>query len=169
MSQKWFAMVGAVASLAMSVGTALPAAADPPKDPYPDTSKYAKFDFEGFRIADKPGVWFSSTSGLSCGIWDDGSFGCNGVIPGAPAGTNQVGWFSGEGSAHFDNTEQIRFTSGEAQRVLPANNYIEYRNVRCATTPENHLYCGGAGSGKGGYSGARFLITPGKTWLGNEQ
>lgn len=56
MSQKWFAMMGAVAGLAMSVGAALPAAADPAKNPYPDTSKYAKLDFEGFRIADKPGL-----------------------------------------------------------------------------------------------------------------
>ncbi|MBB4854303.1 hypothetical protein HNP40_001690 [Mycobacteroides chelonae] len=52
--------------------------------------------------------------------------------------------------------------------MLPASNYVEYRDVRCATAPENHLYCAGARSDTGGYLGARFFITPGKTWLGNE-
>ncbi|EUA74366.1 hypothetical protein I541_3743, partial [Mycobacteroides abscessus] len=99
MSRKLFAIAGAVAGLAISAGAALPAAADPQKNPYPDTSKYAKLDFEGFRIADKPGLWFSTPFGLDLGIWEDSSFGCTGTIPGAPGGANQIGWFRGDSSA----------------------------------------------------------------------
>lgn len=164
MSRKLFAMVGAVAGLAISVGAALPAAADPPKNPYPDTSKYAKLDFESFRIADKPGLWFSTPSGLECGIWEDGSFGCTGAIPGAPGGANQVGWFSGDSAAHFDNTGQPRFSSGQAQRVIPANNYIELGSARCATTPESNVYCV-RGSSYAGNSD-QFMVSSSKTWLG---
>ncbi|AMU71070.1 hypothetical protein PP298_12975 [Mycobacteroides abscessus] len=164
MSRKLFAIAGAVAGLAISAGAALPAAADPQKNPYPDTSKYAKLDFEGFRIADKPGLWFSTPFGLDCGIWEDSSFGCTGTIPGAPGGANQIGWFRGDSAAHFDNTAQLRFSSGQAQRVLPANNYIELGSTRCATTPDNNVYCTG-GSNYASYTN-QFMVSAGKTWLG---
>lgn len=82
--------VCAAVSGAVLAGRA-PASADAPKKPYPDVSRYAKLDFEGFQIDGKPGVWFSSPTGLNCGIWDEGSFGCTEPIPGAPAGTNQIG------------------------------------------------------------------------------
>lgn len=163
MSRKLFAIAGAVAGLAISVGAALPAAADPQKNPYPDTSKYAKLDFEGFRIADKPGLWFSTPFGLDCGIWEDSSFGCTGTIPGARR--RQPDWLvQGDSSAHFDNTGQPRFSSGQAQRVLPANNYIELGSTRCATTPENNVYCTGGGN-YASYTN-QFMVSPGKTWLG---
>jgi hypothetical protein len=100
---------------------------------------------------------------LDCGIWDDSSFGCTGAIPGSPNGTNQIGWFAGDGAAHFDNTTQPRFSSGQAQRVLPANNYIEYKNVRCATTPDNGVYCI---SGYYPSTASQFLVNPTGSWLG---
>lgn len=150
-------LAGVIAGLA-PVALAAPASAD--SAPYPDISHYAKLDFEGFKIADKPGVWFSTPTGLNCGIWDDGSFGCTGNIPGAPPGTNQIGWFSGDSSAHFDNTDQPRFNAGSPQRVLPANNYIAYNGTSCATTPDNSVYCNHS-------SYQRFLISPTNSWLGS--
>lgn len=136
---------------------AAPAVADTP--PYPDTSRYAKLDFEGFKLADKPGVWFATPFGLNCGIWDDGSFGCTGNIPGAPPGTNQIGWFTDDSTPHFDNTDTPRFSAGSPQRVLPANNYIEYNGTSCATTPDNSVYCNHNWL-------AKFMISPSQSWLG---
>lgn len=153
------AVMGVCAGLL--VATAAPAQADPVKSPYPNISHYSKLDFEGFQISGKPGVWFSSPAGLNCGIWDGGSFGCTGAVPGAPAGVNQVGWFTGDTAAHFDNTTQPRFAAGPPQRVLPANNYIEYAGTDCAVTPENGVYCNRNSYG-------RFLTTPTKTWLGED-
>lgn len=168
MSRALFALAGTVAGLTMAVTAAAPALADPPKNPYPDTSKYAKLDFEGFRVADKPGLWFSTPFGLNCGIWEDGSFGCTGAIPGSPAGTNQVGWFSGDSAAHFDNTEQLRFSAGQPQRVLPANNYIELAGTRCATTPDNNVYCTRYGASSYASYTDQFMVSSTKTWLGSQ-
>lgn len=73
--------------------------ADP--NPYPDVNNATKFrqaDFEQFLRDDTDGAWFSTPRGLNCAIWIDGSFGCNGSFPGAPAGTNQVAWFPGIGA-----------------------------------------------------------------------
>ena len=156
------AAVGACAGVLVAMAAAVPALADPPKNPYPDTSRYSKLDFEGFQIPRQPGVWFSTPFGLNCGIWDDGSFGCTGAIPGAPAGTNQVGWFTNDEAPHFDNTNQPRFTAGTSQRVLPPNNYIEYAGTDCATTPDNSVYCS-----RGYYS--KFMISPTNTWVGANQ
>ena len=164
---RFVARLGACAAVSGAVlAAAGPAAADPPKKPYPDTSRYSKMDFEGFQIEDKPGVWFSSPTGLDCGIWDDGSFGCTGAIPGSPAGTNQIGWFRGDGAAHFDNTAQPRFSAGQAQRVLPANNYIEYAGAKCATAPDNGVYCF-TGSPYPS-NGTQFLVNPTGSWLGTQ-
>ncbi len=152
-----FASVGLVAGVA-ALGWAPAAQADPP--PYPDIGRYAKLDFEGFTLAKQPGIWFASPTGLNCGIWDNGSFGCTGPIPGSPAGTNQVGWFPGDAMPHFDETDQPRFAAGTPQRVLPVNNYLEYQGTRCATTPADGVYCTRNGP-------ASFLVTPEDSWLGS--
>lgn len=160
MVRRWGVVIGGVCAAAVvsaGVMTAGPVGAEP-KSPYPDISHYAKLYFEAFRLADKPGLWFSAPFGLDCGIWDDGSFGCTGPIAGAPAGTNQVGWFSGDSQAHFDSTGQLRFSSGGAQRVLPANNYLEYAGTKCATTPDNSVYCTRN-------SIEQFMVSASKTWL----
>ncbi len=164
--KKFVVAVGASAALAVGVLTAVPASAAPqkPTKPYPDISRFAKLDFEGFQLADKPGIWFSTPSGLNCGIWDDGSTGCTGTIPGAPGGANQVGWFSGESNAHFDNTDQLRFVAGVPQRVLPADNYVEYKNAKCGVTPEGAVYC--ASSGNYAYSGNQFMVSTSGSWIG---
>ena len=159
MSLKFSVVGGVCAGLIAGVVSAPLVLADPPKSPYPDTSKYAKLDLERFKLADQPGVWFSAPFGLDCGIWDNGNFGCTGSIPGAPAGTNQIGWFTGDSAPHFDNTGQARFTSGQPQRVLPSNNYIEYAGTTCATTPQAQVFC------TRGYA-TKFMISATQTWLG---
>lgn len=97
--------------LGLTAGSLAFAMADPdiPGDPnpYPDVNNATKFkqaDFEQFLRDDTDGAWFSTPRGLTCAIWIDGSFGCNGSFPGAPAGTNQVAWFPGDWRAHFDTT-----------------------------------------------------------------
>jgi len=159
---KRFAVTAAACAAAAGAVLAggAPASADTPKKPYPDISRYTKLDFEGFQIDGKPGVWFSSPNGLNCGIWEDGSFGCTGSIPGAPAGTNQIGWFTGDTEPHYDSTAQLRFVAGGPQRVLPPNSFIKYGSTTCATTPANGVYCDGS------YY-AQFLVNPDASWLGN--
>jgi hypothetical protein len=159
--------------LGLACAAALPAAgpavADPPKsDPYPDISRYVKLDSEGFALDGQPGVWFSTPTGLNCGITDGpgyGSFGCTGPIPGAPAGTNQIAWFSGDGDPRFDITGHPVFSAGVPQRVLPPGSYIDYQYSRCAVTPDNGVYCDG---GKYPYATGRFLVTPTASWLGEQ-
>lgn len=174
-------VVVAAGVLAMGITVIPPAQADPPS-PYPDISRYAKFDTEAFRLGqDQDNVWFRSPRGLDCGIWADGSFGCTGAIPGAPAGTNQVGWFRGDfavNPVHFDETQQPRFINpgGLPQRVLPRNSYIAVTDktenadtTTCAVTGDDGVYCFKTGTWKGAggaYWGARFLVGPTSSYLG---
>lgn len=154
--------------------------AEPPKSPYPDTKGYAQVDIEAYRVGqDRDNVWFKTPFGLNCGIWADGSFGCTGAIPGAPAGTNQVGWFPGDYAAHFDETEQPRFTNpnGLPQPVLPRRSYIVSSNLNsgssetstCAVTDNGSVYCFKSGSWKGAggaYYSSQFIVGPSSSYLG---
>lgn len=89
-SRRWLATTASAIGLVL--GTVAPAHADPPggapANPFPEMAHisawYDQFEPDRFFLADHPGVWFLSPSGLNCGIWDRGSFGCSGVIPGAP-------------------------------------------------------------------------------------
>ncbi|MEU9806950.1 hypothetical protein [Mycobacterium sp. NPDC050853] len=157
----------------------LAAANAEPPSPYPDISRYAKVDFESYRLPpNDDGFWFSTPGGLNCGIWADGSFGCTGAIPGAPAGANQIGWFRGDGQPHFDETQQPRFTNpgGLVQRVIPRNSYIAVNQgtgngdtTTCAVTDTNGVYCFKSGTWKGAggaYSATRFIVSPPVTHIG---
>ena len=154
------ALAGSVIAATTGLAPLAVAKPDEPKSPYPDITRYVKQDFEGYRVAGQRGVWFSTPSGLDCGIWEDGSFGCTGAIPDSPAGTNQIGWFTGDNAPHFDNTKQLRFSNedGEAQRVLPASNYLELGDSKCATTPDGGVFCT-----RNSYT--QFLIVGDKTYI----
>lgn len=163
-------VVAVVLGLAMGVTAQAHADPDNPADPnpYPDvqrTWKYQKIDFEPYLRDGDTGAWFSTPLGLNCAIWDDGSFGCNGSFPGAPAGTNQVSWFPGDWQAHFDTTNELLFTPETAPPVLPPKKYIAYRAVRCAVAPDNGVYCF-RGHSANSRNGDQFYITPTQSWLG---
>ncbi|AMT69367.1 hypothetical protein [Mycobacteroides immunogenum] len=161
------------------LGVPVSAVAEPAKSPYPDIGRYTKIDFEGYRLpSSDDDFWFSTPTGLNCGIWADGSFGCTGSIPGAPSGTNQIGWFTGDSQPHFDQTQQPRFINpgGLPQRVIPRNNYIAVTQATgygdtttCAITDSGGVYCFKSGTWKGAggaYAAVQFIVSPSVTYIG---
>lgn len=145
---------------------AIPGLADPPDDdaaanPFPEmdhiTAWYDRLNPDEFLTPDQAGVWFLTPSGLNCGIWVWGSFGCTGDIPGAPAGDHHIAWFNGNRSVHHGWTAAIQFPAGHAQRTLPPRSYLTYESTSCATMPDGNTYCQ--------HGENKFLITPQGTWF----
>ncbi len=121
------------------------------------TGWYTPMSPDDFFIPDRPGVWFLTPTGLNCGIWGWGGFGCNGDIPGAPPNDNHIAWFNGNRAVHHGWTAAIQFPPGQAQRVLPPRSYVTYESTTCATTPSGETYCA--------HGEFKFLITPKGTWF----
>lgn len=161
-------------SIACAIGLILfgtvAAHADPPDTegygPFPDASLmnvyYERMEPDQFFIPGAAGVWFLSPSGLNCGIWAWGGFGCTGDIPGLPAGERHIAWFNGNRSVHHGWTAAIQFPAGQAQRTLPPRSFVTYATPgsgesTCATTPEGNTYCG--------HGEFKFLVTPQGTWF----
>jgi len=142
-----------------------PAAGDAPPSAYPelryfteiDSAPYSLGDSPAADLPDQPGVWFVTAQGLNCGIWFRGSFGCTGDIPGAPAGTHQIGWITGDARVHYDWTMAIRFPPSRGSLTIPPLNYVTSEGTTCATTLDGSTYCE-----RGPF---RFLITATHTWL----
>lgn len=162
-SCRWFAATAS--ALGFVFATVTPCYADPPGDapasPFPEMahmeSWYNQLPPDGFAIADHPGVWFLTPSGLNCGIWDRGGFGCAGDIPGAPPGDNHIAWFNGNRAVHHGWTAAIQFPAGQANHTLPPRSYVTDNSTTCAITPDNNTYCG--------HGEFKFLITPAGTWF----
>jgi hypothetical protein len=132
-----------------------------PSSPFPSTytilNYYDKVKYDGYFTNSAGGVWFSTPLGLNCGIWDRGSFGCTGDIRGAPPGTTNVGWITGQIEARYDWALGLQFPPGRAERDLPPRSYIEYNGTRCTTMADTSTYCQ-----RGPY---RIFVTPTRTWL----
>ncbi len=132
-----------------------------PNSPFPTTNLilhyYEKVKYDDYFTGSSGGVWFSTPLGLNCGIWDRGSFGCTGDIRGAPAGTQNIGWITGQIVPRYDWALGFQFPPGRAERDLPPRSYIEYNGTRCATMADTSTYCQ-----RGPF---RFFITPTRTWL----
>jgi hypothetical protein len=137
-----------------SSGAAQPAD-DRVLDQYPSMDHivrtYAPHEPSEYFIPNVAGVWFLTPSGINCGIWDKGSFGCAGEIPGLPQGSRHIGWWDGERWVHFDWWAMVKFPPGQAQRPLPPRSFVEYNGTMCAVTADSSTYCT-----RGPY---RFLIT----------
>lgn len=162
-------------ALALVLSVAIPGHADPSDppggSPFPELSRimtwYTQLQPGEFFISDSPPVigdttgeryvWFLSPSGLNCGIWFWGGFGCAGNIPGAPPGDDHIAWYNGNRAVHHGWTAASQFPRGQAQRPLPPRSYVTYNSTTCATTPENNTYCG--------HGDFEFLITPTGTWF----
>jgi hypothetical protein len=162
------AVVGVVATVMtghVASAYAEPVSGDSRSNPYPelryfteiDAAPYALGDSPAADLPDQPGVWFVTAQGLNCGIWFRGSFGCTGDIPGAPAGTQQIGWITGDTRVHYDWTIAIRFPPSRGSMTIPPLSYITSEGTTCATTLDASTYCE-----RGPF---RFLITPTHTWL----
>lgn len=151
-------MIGAAVGLVLS--TATPGRAEP-SSPFPEiehiTAWYDHLEPDGFVLPGHSGVWFLTPTGLNCGIWDWGSFGCAGDIPGTPPGDNHIAWFNGNRAVHHGWTAAIQFPAGQAVRTLPPRSYLTYESTTCATMPDGNTYCE--------HGANRFLITPQGTWF----
>ncbi|ORA11284.1 hypothetical protein BST14_18955 [Mycobacterium arosiense ATCC BAA-1401 = DSM 45069] len=168
-------LLGAIGSaIGLTLGAVIPGHADPEApggSPFPEmsdiTTWYTEQEPDQFFISgDRPVVgdttgehyvWFLTPSGLNCGIWFWGSFGCTGDIPGAPGGDNHIAWFNGNRAVHHGWTAAAQFPAGQAQRTLPPRSFVTYNSTTCAITPEGNTYCG--------HGEFKFLITPAGTWL----
>ncbi|OBH52708.1 hypothetical protein A5685_14760 [Mycobacterium colombiense] len=155
-SFRWLVAIGSVFT------SVAPAHAEPAgvlTDPFPDTSLIATWydqrQPDEFFIPTSPGVWFSTPSGLNCGIWIWGSFGCAGEIPGM--GSNHIAWFNGNRAVHYGWTAAIQFPAGQAQLQLPPRSYVTYESTTCAVTPEGNTFCA--------HGGFKFMLTPTETWV----
>lgn len=158
----WWTLVATIVGLA--VATAIPGHAEPPGgpvNPFPEmaqiTAFYNELPPDRFFIPDHPGVWFLSPSGLNCGIWIWGSFGCAGDIPGAPAGDNHIAWFNGNRGVHHGWTAAVQYPAGQAQQTLPPRSYVTFESTTCAITPDGNVYCT--------HGEFKFLTTPQGTWF----
>lgn len=118
---------------------------------------YDRVKYDDYFTRSSGGVWFSTPLGLNCGIWDRGSFGCSGNIPGSPPGTTHIGWITGQIHPRYDSTLPLWFPPGRAERELAPRTYIDYNGTRCATMADTSTYCS-----RGAF---RFFVTPTKTWL----
>jgi hypothetical protein len=133
----------------------------PPPSPYPDNAHvlttYDSVEPDRFFVADQPGVWFLTPTGLNCGIFYKGGFGCAGDIPGAPPGTRNIAWYNGDRIVHYGLPAAIQFPSGRATQILPPHSYVNYNGSMCATTPDNGIYCN--------HGMMRFFVTATQSWL----
>lgn len=163
-SCRWWATAATL--IMFAVGLAGAGHADPSGDasppiPYPTMDHvvmyYTQLEPDEFFIADHSGVWFLSPTGLNCGIWIYGNFGCAGEIPGAPPGTDHIAWYDKDRVVHHDWLATVQFPAGQAARPLPPQSYVTYNGTTCAVTLENGTFCE-----RGRF---KFLVTPTHTWL----
>jgi hypothetical protein len=154
-----------VAVTALVLTATAPGHADPPGDaapnPYPSDdliyAAYNRAEPSQFFIPGIYGVFFLSPTGLTCGIWIRGSFGCGGSIPGAPPGASRIGWFNGDKTVHYDLSAAIQFPNVQAVQVLQPGSYVSWNETTCVTTVDSSTYCK-----RGSF---RFFITDHGTWL----
>jgi hypothetical protein len=161
---KWWAVVTSAIMLVFTIvatAHAEPAGDAAVTDPFPDMAHvfawYDEVEPDRLFLADRPGVWFLSPSGLNCGIWDRGSFGCTGDIPGAPPGSNHIAWFNGNRSVHHGWTAAIQFPAGQAVETLLPRSYVSYNSTTCVVKPDSSVYCG--------HGEFKFLMTATETWF----
>lgn len=161
-SQWLLAVIACV--LGQVLGSSPAAHAEPnggdPSSPYPASyfvlRYYDKVKYDDYFTSSSGGVWFSTPSGLNCGIWDRGAFGCSGDIPGAPD-THNIGWVSGQIRMRTDPSFALLTPPGRAERELAPRTYIEYNGTRCATMGDSSTYCS-----RGPF---RLFVTPTHTWV----
>jgi hypothetical protein len=161
----WLVTTACVIGLAFVTSPA--ASADPSgggptaQNPFPDPNLiiryYQRVRYDDYFTSSAGGVWFSTPRGLNCGIWDRGRFGCTGDIPGAPPGTNRIGWLNGNIVTRYDPLMAVQFPPGQAERDLPPRSYIEFNGTTCATMADSDTYCS-----RGPF---KFVVTSTRTWL----
>lgn len=168
----WLATTGCVIGLALVMVPAAHAGPDDQEDqefagptaapsPFPEFNlilrAYNRVRYDDYFTDSVGGVWFSTPLGLNCGIWDRGAFGCRGDIRGAPPGTTNIGWVSGQIVMRWDPGFAVLFPPGRPERDLPPRSYIQYNGTTCATMADLSTFCS-----RGPF---KFYVTPTRTWL----
>lgn len=149
-------LAAALAAVLPVLGAApQPASADP--EPWPTIRYYDRADLAPLTFPGVDGVWFRAPTGQNCGIWGPGSFACSGLIPGAPPGTQAVGWVGGDRAMHYDWSVRLRMPQTQAQAPLPPRSIVEHQGSLCAVTGDGDTYCE--------RGPLRFLLAPEGTWL----
>jgi hypothetical protein len=131
--------------------------AEPEPESWPSIRFFEPLDAAAYTVPGADGVWFTAPTGQNCGIWSRGSFACRGEIPGAPPGTEAVGWVTGDRAMHYDWSVPFRMPPTRAHSALPSRTFLEHHGTTCAVTGDGQTYCE--------RGPLRFLITNAGTWL----
>lgn len=131
--------------------------AGPGPEPWPSIRFFERQDVGPYLVPGVDGVWFTAPTGQNCGIWGRGSFACRGDIPGAPPGTEAVGWVTGDRAMHYDWSVPFRMPAARAHSPLRPRTFVEHQGTTCAVTSDAQTYCE--------RGPLRLLISNTGTWL----
>ena len=128
----------AVVGLGLIAGAA-PASADPAP---PDLSGYQETPVDPFTFGGE--VYFQTPGGLLCAIRPgQGRAGCDGPLPGASAGANEIVLAADEPARGLRATSSPQFVkpSGPAAAVLPAGRKLVFADFECAVGDGPNTVC----------------------------
>ncbi len=153
------ALLSAVALIATPMVTPGPAEAAPEA---PDLSGYPALVADAY--VDGGEVFFQTPDGLLCAIRPaQGIAGCDGPLPGAPAGTNEIALATDQPHRGLRATGNPLFvkTSGAAAAELPAGRKIVFADFACAVSDAQTTLCT-----KGNPPAQWLVIAPTGTGIG---
>ena len=133
------ALLSAVALSAAPMLTAVPAAAAPD---VPDLSGYPAVASDAY--VDGGELYFQTPDGLLCAIRPaQGMAGCDGPLPGAPVGANEIALAADQSQRGLRATANPLFvkSSGGAAAELPAGHKIAFADFECAVTDTQATLC----------------------------
>jgi hypothetical protein len=143
---------------AVLIATGVAAAAPPA----PDLSGYRPIVADTY--VDGGEVYFQTPDGLLCAIRPNhGLAGCDGTLPGAPAGANEIVLAATQPDRGLRVTASPMFvkSSGAAARELPAGHKIAFADFECAVGEEQITLCT-----KGNPPAHWMVIAPSGTGIG---
>ncbi|MGB3480739.1 MAG: hypothetical protein WBB07_00800 [Mycobacterium sp.] len=135
-------ILAASALVVLAGSAAAPAAAEPTGAP--DLSGYRSVPAEGFvdSLVAQGEVYFQTPDGLLCAIRPaHGSAGCDGRLPGARAGVNEIVLAADVAARGLRATANPQFVkpAGSAAPVLPVGSKIAYQDFECAVSEDATL------------------------------
>jgi len=120
--------------------TAAPAAAEPAA--LPDLRGYTSVAPDGFVSGNE--AYFETPDGLLCAIQPDrGTAGCDGRLPGTPAGVNEIALSADANTRGLRETINPSFVkvSGDAARVLREGQKIAFGDFECGVGTDQLTIC----------------------------
>ncbi|MEI7544832.1 MAG: hypothetical protein WCJ53_08410 [Mycobacteriaceae bacterium] len=127
--------------VAVALGGASPAAADPVPPSIPNPFSYPPVNPANYTV--NGGRWFAfaGPAGVVC-VLDtiNGEYGCSGPLPAAPGGANLVS-AGPNGMPVFATTETPQYAKAGAVLPLPPNTRLSYRQVACGVDDSGVVAC----------------------------